>query len=65
VHLKVNNVPHGNMKKAVELLLRLSGSNASIESVFPINYVWSEEKSRFQVDKIQAILVVKTNRLGM
>jgi hypothetical protein len=60
VHLKENNVPHGNMKN-VELLLCLPGSNASIERVHShINYIWSEEKSRFHVDKINAILAVTT-----
>jgi hypothetical protein len=33
VHLKENIVPHGNMKKVVELVLCLSGANASIERV--------------------------------
>jgi hypothetical protein len=59
VHLKENNVPHGNTKKVVQLLLCLPGSNASIEGVFSrMNYVWSEEKSRFHVDTMQAILAV-------
>jgi hypothetical protein len=50
------------MKKVVELLLWLPGSNASIERMFSrMNYVWSEDKSRFHVDTIQAILAVKTN----
>jgi hypothetical protein len=62
VHLKENKVPHGHMKKVVKLLLCLPDSNACIERVFSrINYVWSEEKSRFHVDTIQAILAVKTN----
>jgi hypothetical protein len=55
--MKENSVPHGNTRKVVELLLRLPGSNASIEAVFSrMNYVWSEEKSRFHVDTMQAIL---------
>jgi hypothetical protein len=61
VHLKENYVPHGNMKKGV-VLLCLAGSNASIESVFSrMNYIWSERKSLFHVDTIQAILAMKTN----
>jgi hypothetical protein len=55
-------VPLGNMKKVAELLLCMSGSNASIERVFSrMNYIGSEEKSQFHVDKTQAILEVKTN----
>jgi hypothetical protein len=43
VHLKANYVPHGSMRKVVELLLCLPGSNASIERVFShMNYIWSE-----------------------
>jgi hypothetical protein len=39
VHLKENNVPHGNMKKAAELVLCLSGSNAYSETIFSgMNY---------------------------
>jgi hypothetical protein len=57
--------PHGNVKKTVELLSCLPGSSASVESVFLINCIWSEEMSRFQVDKLQAILAVKKNRLVM
>jgi hypothetical protein len=34
VHLKENNLPRGNKKKAVELLLCLPGRNASIGRVF-------------------------------
>jgi hypothetical protein len=61
VHLKENNGRHGNIKKVVELILRLPGSNASIETVFSrMNYIWSE-KPRLHVDTIQAILAVKTN----
>jgi hypothetical protein len=53
VHLRENNVPHSNTKKIVEHLFCLPGSNASIERVFsPMNYFWSEEKSRFHVDEI-------------
>jgi hypothetical protein len=56
------NVPHGKMKKVVELVLLLPGSNVSIETVFPrMIYIWSEEKHRFYVDTIQTILPVKTN----
>jgi hypothetical protein len=56
-HLKENNVPHGNMKKAVEYLLCLPGSNASTERVSSrMNYIWSEEKCRFNEDTTQAIL---------
>jgi hypothetical protein len=47
VHLKENNVLHGNMKKVVELLLWLPGSNTSSERML----------SRL----VQAILAVKTN----
>jgi hypothetical protein len=62
VHLKENNVPHGNIKKVVELLLCLLGSNASIERVSTrMNYIWSDEKSRVHADTTQAILAVKTN----
>jgi hypothetical protein len=62
VHLKENNVPYGNMKKVVELLFCMPGSNASIESVSSsTNYIWFEEKSRFHVDTIEAILAVKMN----
>jgi hypothetical protein len=62
VHLKENNVSHSNVEKVVEFLFCLPGSNASIERVFSrMNYVWSEEKSRFHVNTIQAILAVKTN----
>jgi hypothetical protein len=62
VHLKENNVLHGNKKTVAELLLCLPGSNASIERVFShMNYIWPEEKSRFHVDTIQAILAAKTN----
>jgi hypothetical protein len=40
VHLKENIVPHGNVKEVVELLLRLPGSNASIErAISCINYI--------------------------
>jgi hypothetical protein len=50
------------MKKVVELLLCLPGSNASIERVYSrISYIWSEDKSRFHVDTVQAILAVKMN----
>jgi hypothetical protein len=34
VHLKENDVPHGNMNKVVELLSCLPDSNASIERLF-------------------------------
>jgi hypothetical protein len=62
VHLKENNISHGNMKKVIELLLCLPGSNAFNGRVFSrMNYIWSQEKSRFRVDTIQTILVVKTN----
>jgi hypothetical protein len=55
-HLKENNVLHGSMKKSVELLLCLLNSNASIEKVFShIHHIWSEEKSQFHVETIQAI----------
>jgi protoheme ferro-lyase len=57
----VRVLPHGNNKNVVALLLCLPGSNASIERVLSrINYIWSEEKSRFHVDTIQAILAVTT-----
>jgi hypothetical protein len=57
-----NNVPHSNMKEAIELSLCLSGSNASIgRVVFRMNYILSEGNSRFHVYTIQAILAVKTN----
>jgi hypothetical protein len=46
VHLKENIVPHGNMKKVVELVLCLPGANASIEKVSSrMNYAWSEKRS--------------------
>jgi hypothetical protein len=62
VHLKENNEQHSKMKKVAELLLCLPGSNASTERVFTcMNYIWPEEKSRFHVDTIQAIIAVKTN----
>jgi hypothetical protein len=32
---KENNVPHGKLKKVVELVLRLPCRNASIETCFP------------------------------
>jgi hypothetical protein len=61
VHLKENNVPHGNMK-VVQPLLGLPDSNASIERVFShMNYISSEEKSRFHVDTTQAMKAMKTN----
>jgi hypothetical protein len=59
-----HKVPRGNVKNVAELLLCLPGSSASIERVFShmnCEYIWSEEKSRFHVDKTQAILAVKTN----
>jgi hypothetical protein len=62
VHLKENNVPHGNMKKVVKLLPCLPGSIESIERAFSrVNYIWSEKQSRFYVGITQTILVVKTN----
>jgi hypothetical protein len=55
--LKGSNVLHGNMKKFVELLLSLSGSNASIEKLFShIHHIWSEVMSECHVETIQAII---------
>jgi hypothetical protein len=55
-HLKENNMLRGNMKKFVELLLCLPGSNAAIEKVFShIHYIWSQVMSKFHVETIQAI----------
>jgi hypothetical protein len=64
IYTKENNKPHGNLKKVAELLLCLPGSNAYTASACShMNYMWSEEKSRFHLVTIQAILAVKTNDL--
>jgi hypothetical protein len=34
MHLKENNVPQGNMKEVVELLLCFPGSNVAMERMF-------------------------------
>jgi hypothetical protein len=55
-------MPHGNMKRAAELTLCLLAAVHPLKQMLTrINYIRSEEKSRFHVDTIQAILAVKTN----
>jgi hypothetical protein len=62
VHLKEIICPTRNMKMGIGPLLCLPGSNASTETVSSrMNYIWSEEKSRFHVYTMHAILAVKTN----
>jgi hypothetical protein len=58
--LKQNNVPHSDIKKAVELLMCLRGSNGATERVaLRMNWFRSEEKSRVHSDTTQATLAQK------
>jgi hypothetical protein len=59
--LKENNVPHGSMKKVIELLLCLLGSNTSIEKCFPVSIISVLKRCLFHVDTVQVILSVKIN----
>lgn len=61
-HFTRVEVPHVNLQKLAEVVLCLPGSNAPVERVFSLmNDVWTAEKSRFLVETIKAILIVKTN----
>ena len=51
-----------NLRKLSAVLMCLPGSNAPVERIyFQINALWTDEKNRFLVETIKAILMTKSN----
>uniref|UniRef100_A0A2S2N9H4 HAT C-terminal dimerisation domain-containing protein n=1 Tax=Schizaphis graminum TaxID=13262 RepID=A0A2S2N9H4_SCHGA len=49
-----------NLKIVVEFLMCIPGSNANVERIFSdMNNLWTDDKSRFDVKTVKAMLVVK------
>jgi hypothetical protein len=45
--------------------LALPGTNAEVERIFSvINILWTDEKNKFKVETVKAIIVVKTLSRG-
>jgi hypothetical protein len=51
-----------NTQLILELSFAIPGTNAAVEKVFSvINSLWTDEKSRFLVETIKAMIVTKTH----
>lgn len=49
-----------NLKIVVEFLMCIPGSNANVERIFSdMNNLWTDDKNRFDVQTVKAMLVVK------
>lgn len=56
------NIGLQNISGIIEYALAIPGTNAAVERTFSnINILWSDEKNRFLIDTIKAIIIVKNH----
>lgn len=62
IEFKEKNIPHENLKKIVDFLMCLPGTNGFIERVFSlVNDFWSTEKTQMLLETVEAVISVKVN----
>jgi hypothetical protein len=60
--LQNEDISFRNLLSLVEFSLALPGTNAEVEMTFSvINALWTDEKNKFKVQTIKAVIVVKTH----
>lgn len=61
-HFRENEIPYKALKKIIEYILCLPGTNGATERIFSIiNNMWTTEKSHLKLETLQAMVQVKVN----
>ena len=62
IEFKEKNIPHKNLKKIVDFLMRLPGTNGFIERVFSlVNDFWSTEKAQMLLETVETSVKVNNS----